>query len=172
MSTYQDVKNSRSTKTDPQSDTTERVTGGEVEELDAERKRLAASTRLDLQNLSLEQARTFLEERGGEKMRRISPQEERAMGELSRRNLRATLGAVACEDTALIEEVQKRLDQVVQASGYSGSALRLELLESDMPVGAMHPGGTITLTTGLISRVVDGDALSGILAHEVVHQLN
>lgn len=133
---------------------------------------MTSSKELSLNDLTLEAAKSYLSAKGNESLERTTEQQERSMGELSRRNLRTSLGASVSEDAELLQRTQQAVELLCKASGYAGPPIKVEILESKAPVGVMHPGGTITLTTGLSEKVGSDEGLSGILAHEIVHQVN
>jgi predicted Zn-dependent protease len=84
---------------------------------------------------------------------------------------RALAGRGLETGTARADRVE-RVGRRLAATGCAVHAWRFDLVRDDATADAyVLPGGTVALTTGLLAIVPGDDALAGILAHEMGHDL-
>jgi Zn-dependent protease with chaperone function len=76
-------------------------------------------------------------------------------------------GLPRCEDPAARAAIHKIINQVdpkALADGFT-----VEFVDSGQANAAALPGGRIVILTGLMNIATDGEAVAGVLAHEIAH---
>jgi beta-barrel assembly-enhancing protease len=99
---------------------------------------------------------------------RISPDYEIELGQEVLDQLELTLEA-SPKDVAWLQTLLDRVTSGLPPSDRDRYAWRVMLIHNPFPNAAAVPGGTVLVTSGLLSQLPESEEISAVLAHEVAH---